>query len=240
MFSHPSFQEYFAARHLLSQRQELEALRRNFADERWAGVIESVAAMHGNPTLVLDFLAAKSRMASVKNFPTMTRRTLTLLLLYRCLSSGASIQTGHREKLYEHIVSAHGHMATTFRNGGVFPLAVLMRDGVRHSYVYTHRRRTLHVALQPLRRLGNEVFLSPSDIYADKVLQHLGRISFEGSEFAELESVAATLCLAVPIASSRPLEVKKILTDLKNRDVRTYVTRLVDESLQVMESDLGV
>ena len=181
MFSHPSFQEYFAARHLLSQRQELQALRQNFADERWAGVIESVAAMHGNPALVLDFLAAKSRMASVKNFPTMTRRTLTLLLLYRCLSSGASIPTGHREKLYEHIVSAHGHMATIFRNGGVFPLAVLMRDGVRHSYVYYHKRRTLHVALQPLRRLGNEIFRSPSDIYADKVLQHLSMISFEGS-----------------------------------------------------------
>ena len=51
-------------------------------------------------------------------------------------------------------------MATIFRNGGVFPLAVLMRDGVRHSYVYYHKRRTLHVALQPLRRLGNEIFLS--------------------------------------------------------------------------------
>ena len=130
-------------------------------------------------------------------------------------------------------------MATIFRNGGVFPLAVLVRDGVRHSYVYYHKRQTLHVALQPLRRLGNEIFLSPSDIYADKILQHLSKISFEGSELAELESIAATLCLAVPIASSRPLQVRKILTDLKNRDVPTYVTRLVDESLQVMESDLG-
>ena len=240
MFSHPSFQEYFAARNLLSQRQELEALRRNFADERWAGVIESVAAVHGNPALVLDFLAAKSQMASVKNFPTMTRRTRTLLLLYRCLSSGVSIQTEDRKKLYGHIVSAHGHMSKIFRNGGVFPFPVLMRDGVRYSYIYYHRRRTLHVALQPLRRLGNEIFLSPSDVYAEQVLQHLSKISFEGSGFAELESVASTLCLAVPIASSRPLEVKKILTDLKNRDVRTYESRLIDESLQVIENDLDV
>ena len=60
------------------------------------------------------------------------------------------------------------------------------------------------------------------------------RSRLKGSELAELESIAATLCLAVPIASSRPLEVKKILTDLKNRGVPTYVTRLVDESLQVI------
>ena len=137
-------------------------------------------------------------------------------------------------------MSAHGHMAKIFSNGGVFPLAALMRDGVRHSYLSYHKRRTLHVALQPLHRLGNEIFLAPSDIYAGKVLRHLGKISFEGSKFAEFEGVAATLCLAVPIASSRPVEVKEILTDLKNRVARTYVTELVDESLQVLKRDFGV
>ena len=88
MFSHPSFQEYFAARNLLSQRQELEAIRKNFDDERWAGVIEFAAALHGNPTPLLEYLARKSQLGSVKNFPTMARRTQTLLLLYRMLGVG--------------------------------------------------------------------------------------------------------------------------------------------------------
>ena len=133
MFSHQSFQEYFVARNLLSQRLEMEAIRKNFDDERWVGVIEFTAALHGNPTPLLEYLAKRADMGSVKNFPSMARRTQTLLLLYRCLSSGVSIPNRVREKLYQRIVSAHRQMAMIFRNGGVFPIAVLMRDGVRHT-----------------------------------------------------------------------------------------------------------
>ena len=136
MFSHPSFQEYFAARSLLSQRQELEAVRKNVANERWAGVIEFAAALHGNPVALLNILLEKSQMESVKNFPTMARRTSTLSLLYRCLSSGVNVPNRRREMLYEHIVTAHRHMSTIFGQGGVFPLAVLER-----------RRDTAHLSL---------------------------------------------------------------------------------------------
>ena len=238
IFSHLSFQEYFAARNLIQQRRELEAIRENFDDDRWAGVIEVVAAMHGDPTLLLEYLAKKSEMGSVKNFPTMARRTQTLLLLYRCLASGVNIPNQVRKKLYGRIVAAQGHMSATFRNGGVFPIAVLVEDGVRHSYLYYRRRRTLAGALRPLRRLANEILLSPSDIYADIALGRVREISFEGSTpHAELEGIAATLCLAIPIASSRPAEVRDILTELKHRDTRRYVGRLVDESLQAMKED---
>ena len=239
MFSHPSFQEYFAARNLLIQRQELEATRENLDDDRWAGVIEFAAAMHGDPTPLLEYLAKKSEMGSVKNFPTMARRTQTLLLLYRCLASGVNVPNKIRKKLYHKIVVAHGHMSATFKNGGVYPIAVLVADGVRHSYLYYRRRPTLAGALRPLRRLANEILLSPSDIYADIALRQLREIAFKGAApDAELEGVAATLCLAVPIASSRPQQVREILTDLKNRRVRDYVTRLVDESLQAIEKQV--
>ena len=240
MFSHPSFQEYFAARDLLSQRQELEAIRKNVDDDRWVGVIEFAAALHGEPTGLLKYLARKSQMGSVKNFPTMARRTQTLLLLYRCLSSGVNIPNRTREGLYQGIVAAHGHMSTIFRNGGVFPIAVLVKDGVRHAYLYNKRRPTLAGALVPLRRLANEILLSPSDVYADLALHRLCEISFKGSGHARFESVAEALCLAVPIASSRPQQVKDILEDLKNRNVRDFVTQLVDESLQTMEREFSV
>ena len=236
MFSHPSFQEYFAARNLLSQRQELEAIRKNFDDERWAGVIEFTTTLHGNPTPLLEYLARKSQLGSVKNFPTMARRTQTLLLLYRCLASGVNIPNRTREELYRKIVAAHGHMSKIFRNGGVFPIAVLVQDGVRYSYLYYKRRPTLKSALQPLRRLANEILLVPSELYAKIALSRLDDISFEGSDHSALESVAATLCLAVPIASSRPQEVQGVLTEIKNREVRDFVSRLVAESLQVMSN----
>ena len=122
-----------------------------------------------------------------------------------------------REELYNGIVTAHSHMSGIFRNGGVFPVAVLEGDGVRHSYFYYNRRSTLAGALQPLRSLANEILLSPSDIYADIALRWLRDVSFEGSPHAELEGVAATLCLAIPIASSRPHEVQGVLKSLKSR-----------------------
>ena len=236
MFSHASFQDYFAARHLLSQRQELDLIRKHFGDESWAGVIEFVTAMHGNPSPVLDFLAAKSQMASVKNFPTMARRTSTLLLLYKCVASGVNIPNWHRQKLYDHIVLSQSQMSKIFRNGGVFPIAVLLRDGVRHTYLYYMKRRTLRVALRPLHWLGNEILLSPSDVYAKAVLQHLSKKTFKDYGHDMYESIAESLCLAIPIASIRPVEVKQLLTDLKNDFVAKkenhFAKQLVDESLR--------
>ena len=234
-FSHPSFQEYFAARDVLLQRRELEAVRKHFDDDRWAGVIEFVAAMHGDPTPLLKYLAEKSEMGSVKYFPAMARRTQTLLLLYRCLASDVNIPNSVRKRLYGSIVAAQRHMSATFRNGGVFPIAVLVEDGVRHTYYYYNRRRTLAAALRPLRRLANEILLSPSDLYADIALRQLDEVAFEESTpHAELEGVAATLCLAVPLASSRPENVRTILTELKDREIREDLAGLVDESLQAI------
>lgn len=238
MFSHPSFQEYFVARNILVQRRELEVIRRNFDNEGWAGVIEFAAALLGDPAPLLKYLAKKSEMESIRNFPTMARRTRTLLLLYRCLSSGVNIANRVREELYGEIVAAHRHMSAVFRNGGVFPMAILVKDGVRHSYLYVRRRPTLAGALRPLRRLGNEILLSPSELYADIALRRLREISLEGSRHAELEGVAEALCLAVPIAPLRPREVRKILTSLKDKD--DFVARLVGESLEVMEREFSV
>ena len=237
MFSHPSFQEYFVARNLIAQRRELEVIRSNFDSDGWAGVIEFAAALLGDPTPLLKYLAKKSEMESIKNFPTMARRTRTLLLLYRCLSSGVNVANRVREDLYGDVVAAHRHMSAIFRNGGVFPMAALLKDGVRHTYLYVRRRPTLAEALRPLRRLGNEIVLSPSEIYADIALRRLGEISLKGSRHAELEGVAEALCLAVPLAPLRPREVREVLTGLKGK--HDFVARLVDESLEVMEREFG-
>ena len=214
----------------------MQAIRKNVDNMGWAGVIEFVAALHSDPTPLLEYLAKKSEMGSVKNFPSMARRTQTLILLYRCLAAGVNIEKRVREELYRGIVEAHGHMAETFRNGGVFPVAVLVKDGVRHSYLYYNRRPTLASALQPLRRLANEILLAPSDVYADIALRWLHEVALhDGPSHEEFERVAATLCLAVPITSSRPREVKRILANLKTGD--DFLTRLVDESLEVLERD---
>ena len=244
MFSHPSFQEYFAARNLLLERRELEVLRKNIDDERWAGVIEFTAAMHADPTPLLEYLANKSEMGSLKTAVPMARRTHTLLLLYRCLASGVNIPNHVRKRLYRGIVEAQIHMSETLRGGGVFPIAMLAEDGVRHTYLYYRRRRTLAEALQPLRRLANEILLSPSDIYSEIALSRLREmrrdaIGKKATVHTELESVAITLCLAVPIASSRSEEVKWLLTDLKRGNMREYVADMVDYSLQAIESTWG-
>lgn len=243
MFSHPSLQEYFAAHGLLSQRREMKAVEKHCENRQWAGVIESVAAMHGNPISILEFLAKRSNLTAVKDFRTMARRTSTLVLLYRCVAFGVSIENRRREELYKHIVSAYRHMATILRDSGVFPISVLERKGVvRHTYFYYRRRRTrtLGVALEPLRRLGKSILLVPSDLYAEKVLERVKDISYGGDLQDQLAGIAEALFLVLPIVGVRREEVRGVLEGLKGEDVFGVVRPLVEESLEVLDAEYGL
>ena len=234
MFSHPSFQEYFVARYLLAHRIEYEAIKEHFSDERWVSVIEFVVALHNDPSPLLQFLANKSEISNVKNFPTMARRTRIAWLLYRCLATGAAIPQKTRSSLYQQIVDLHFQMAAIFTSGGVFPVPVLMEDGVRHSYVYFRRRPTLHQALQPLRLLANEILHSPSEEYIQCAVERLDEAMTKRDGVKEFERVSTTLCLAVPLANSRPKEVREILNGFK--EISSGLFRpMIEETLNIIE-----
>ena len=235
MFSHPSFQEYFAARNMLATRLELEAVRRHFSNPLWASVIEFIVAMHNEPSAILKFLVTKSDISRTKNFPTMARRTRILWLLYRCLAAGAAIPNQLRKDLYQHIVESHFHMAATFTNGGVYPVPVLMQDGVRHSYLYFRLRPTFHEALRPLRDLANEILLSPSEEYAEYAVGRLKGIRLDGPYKEQLSNMSIVLSLAVPVAKSRPKEVRAVLRRAKHT-ARNLFEKVVRESLEVMDA----
>ena len=151
-------------------------------------------------------------------------------MLYRCLISGAAVSGQLRERLYQHIVDSHFHMAKAFSNGGVFPVAILMPDGVRHSYVYYKKRPTLHEALQPLRLLANEILLSPTEEYANCVVKRLDEM---GQGTPSISNTATALCLAVPIAKLRPKEVRAILEPAKEISNGLFIN-MAEETLQVM------
>jgi hypothetical protein len=240
MFSHPSFQEYFVARSLVAKRQELPALKANFHDERWSSVIEFMVALHADPSDMLQVLVSNSDLSSVKYFPPMARRTRVLWLLYRCLCAGAAVPREFRRSLYRHIAESHLHMSKAFINGGVFPAAVLMGDGVRHVYVYFNRRDTLHEALQPLRLLANEILLSPSEDYSDLAIALTNDLVLEGGFRDVLANATTALCLAVPVAQARPAEVAKLLRQVRESGPAPgYLKRIAEESLQVLQQTDG-
>lgn len=231
-FSHPSFQEYFTARCALSRRNDSYIVRNHFENEEWAGVIEFIVALREDPEELLQFILKKSQVGTIKTYPAMARRIMNLWLLYRCLSTGAALKASTYNACYEHIISSQIDMAGIYRKGGVVPFAVLMADGVRHSYYYWKRRPTLYRALQPLRQLANTIFALPSIRYSNLALGKAYEIVDRAGPFFEDTSLA--LCLVVPLVTIKPMEVQDVLVRLRDRAVekrngKFYVT-WIDES----------
>ncbi len=238
-FCHTSFQEYFVARDLLARRVELERIKASFEDDNWSSVIEFISAMHEDPEPMLNFLIEHSEMNKLKNYPAMARRTKVLWLIYRCMSAGASVTPKFAKKLYEHLFRSQVEMGRIYRGGGVFPIAVLERDGVRHSFFYFNRRPTLSAALQPYRMLSNEMILAPLEGYAETVLENIGTLDLLLSKEADtFARKALKLCLLIPIVPVRQKEVKGALEQIMDppkKSEQSGLNRFIQESLEMIE-----
>jgi hypothetical protein len=190
-------------------------------------------ALRENPEELFQFMLKKSQVGNLKTYPAMARRTMNIWLLYRCLSTGAAMTSRVYDVCYQHIVSSQIDMANIYRDGGVVPFAVLMPDGVRHSYYYWRKRPTLYNALQPLRQLANTIFALPSVRYARHALENATEIARRDGPF--FEDISLALCLVVPLSSIIPAEVKKVLEHLRERASEKrdgqYYVNWIDESL---------
>lgn len=240
-FSHPSFEEYFAARYLIAKRIDFENIKKYYDDKRWSNVIEFVVAMHENPVNILSFLKEQSGMGTLKNYPALARRTERLWLLYRCMNTGAALDPTIRVGLYKHLVDAQISMARVYENGGVIPIARLVKDGVKHSYVYFRKRHTLYSALQPLRLLANQILVSPSEEYANIVVEKLKVLPVPQEEVGRKYSYPALkLCLSIPIASIRPKEVVNVLEEIIEQREPEFFSEIAKESKAVLEKGLFI
>ena len=231
IFSHPSFQEYFASQYLLSKRIDLDAVKNNFDNPQWATVIEFIVSIHENPSAILEFLLNQSNMSKTKTYPAMARRIRILWLLYRCIATGPAINPSLRAHLFEHLVDSQIEMSKIYERGGVFPIAVLEKDGLRHTYLYYHKRSTLYKALQPFRLLANEILLSPLEDYAIVVLDRLNNLAPQKKSLSKISYVSILLSLSIPIAYIRPTEVLQILEIAKSIGL-DYFEKLSNESKQ--------
>ena len=240
-FSHPSFQEYFTAKAILSRREDLNILKKHYENEDWSGVIEFIVALREDPEELIKYMLNKSTVGNLKTYPAMARRTMNLWLLYKCLASGPSISPNLYEECCSHIVSSQFNMANIYRKGGVVPFAVLMADGVRHSYYYWKKRPTLYNALQPLRSLANIIYSMPVPRYATKALTTSEELVENNGPFFEVTSLA--LSLVIPLASVAAKEVKRILDKLKTRAIaekkEKYFVAPIDESLNYLEKRIS-
>jgi predicted NACHT family NTPase len=232
-FSHPSFEEYFAARCFIEDRQEFEIVRAHYDNDSWNPVIEFIVALKPDPAELLEFLQTKSTVSGIKTYPAMGRRTRHLWLLYRCLSLAPSITPQQWRLLNEHLFESQIEIMRVYREGGVVPLAGLMSDGIRHAfYSYGSRRQTLMTALQPFRQLANEILLSPSPKYAEVLLERFAEIAKAG--LSADDTVALGLSLLLPIASVRPREVKVLLQKLHTDSKLPFVKKFIENSQKVL------
>lgn len=235
LFSHPSFQEYFTARALVAKREEISFLKLNYDNIRVNTIITFLAAIMDDPEKLLRFLIEKSEMKGLKNYPSMAKRTIILHLLYKCLNAGVTITPAFRDEIHSHIYNSQIEIAKIYVAGGVYPLAVLEPDGIRHCYYYNHKRQSLYQALQPLRMLANEILLTPSKQYASFCLGLANSIDVKKDT---LITGGQVMCLLIPLTSSFPDEVKngirKILPHLNKN--QSYFADLINKSIKVIDT----
>lgn len=134
-------------------------------------------------------------------------------------------------------------MARIYKEGGVFPIAELDAGGVRHPFLWRHKRPTLATALQPFRQFANEILLSPLPGYADAVIQHATLVNSNAEKNGDLDNLARDallISLAIPLASIRPKEVLSILTVIRERHVHqgdSYIGKSLSRSITVLNQN---
>jgi len=152
------------------------------------------------------------------------------------LSVGPILPTALRKDLFEHVFMSQIEISKIYGRGNVFPIAALMKDGVRHAYFYRKRiRATLPKALQPLRWLSNEILMSPSPIYSDIALSEICRMNLLADN--DEINIALLMCLTLPLASQIPGEVLCILEDILSANKSGFINSLVKESKEILIKD---
>lgn len=228
-FSHTSFQDFFAARAISSRGLGLKCVQANIDNPDWHSIFEFIVALEQDADPLIEFLIAKSSLKGLTNYPPMAKRTDWLRLLYRCLATGPYVSPPVRRQALDHLVDSQFEIARIYSEGGVYPLSQLLPDGIRHPYVYYHKRPSLSTALQPFKQLSNEILRTPIQGYAETVLQSLGKI--EGQKGVDLLKDALLLNLVTPLASSRGAQVHEILKQKIEARKNTSTARIASITL---------
>lgn len=234
IFSHPSFQDYFTARSLISKKEEMSFVKNNFENVRSWTVITFLAALLENPEEMLSLLIDKSNMNSIKNFPAMARRIGHLHLLYKCLCSGIAVSNEYRNMLCKHLYDSQLELFRIFVDGKIIPIAILEPDGVRHTYYYINIRPTTNDALQYVKLFVNDMLQSPSSSYTKYVISQIDGID---TSKMDLKAFSLKSCLMIPLANAAPEKLKTAFEQMINNvgDNDKYLKQILSNSLTSLE-----
>ncbi|MCF5761091.1 hypothetical protein K3H45_14515 [Aeromonas veronii] len=210
-FSHISFQEYFVARSLVAKRAEMSFVKANISNVRAMSIIVFMIALMDDPEPVLSFLKEKSCLEGVKNYPTMSKRIDTLILLYRCMNAGVAIQRDFRYDLYSHIAKSQIEISKIYHSAKTYPIAHLDDDGIRHTYFYIDKTRdTLVQALGSHRKLSNEILLSPNKTYSEVALDIIQKHNRTNNTYVDMSTL---ICMVMPLSGAYP---DKVIDEMNN------------------------
>lgn len=231
-FSHASVQDYFVARYAIAQRLEMSVLKSHLEDEPWAAVIEFMCALHPDPEGIFRYFEQKASLGNLRNYPAIERRGKLLFLMYRCLTLGPVLSPSYRTRLFNHISESIKNFSEALAESGVFPMCAFDGSGVRQVYLFSKsRRKTLHDALLPFRKLFNEVLETPVKGFSDHIISNARGI-MEKKPIG-LISTSVLLNFVIPLSKTAPNEVLDILADLKGSlSVKMdWLSNVIDESV---------
>jgi len=231
-FSHTSFQEFFAARAIASRGQGLKFLQNRLDNPDCHSIIELIVAQEQDADAAIEHLITKSNLKGLTNYPPMAKRTDWLRLLYRCLATGPYLSPVMRRAALNHLVESQFEIARIYGEGGVYPMSQLLPDGIRHPYVFFHKRPSLSTALQPFRKLSNEILRTPIAGYPETVLEYLPRIELIKGD---LLRDALLLNLATPLATTKAAEVTKMISDKVLQKPNTSTAKIANVTLSNIE-----
>jgi predicted NACHT family NTPase len=203
-FSHTSFQDFFAARAIIARGQGLRFIQNQLEHPDWYNILEFIVALEQDADPAIDYLISKSNLKGLTNYPPMAKRTDWLRLLYRCLATSPFLSPTKRREALDHLVQSQFEIARIYGEGGVYPMSQLLPDGIRHPYIYYHKRPSLSTALLPFKKLSNEILRTPIVGYPETVLKYLPQISSMKSRDSELLQDALFLNLMTPLATTLP------------------------------------
>ena len=130
-------------------------------------------------------------------------------------------------------------MSNVYANAKVYPLALLDSVGVRHVMLSGNRPRpTLATALQPYRKFTNQIFSTPLEGYCDAVLVHVDMLQAKQDISVKWSEDALMMGLLVPIAASRPMEVKARLCAIQKRREKDFMHRIIQGSIDYIDKNI--